>query len=74
MSAALWCDIGKHSFSASDENAQQMIVTKKVPNQWGGTQPHSIQQDICSDCLRKAGLLDEDPKEIPPTKVDAGGE
>ena len=64
MSQALWCDPGKHPFSALDVDAQQMTITKQTRNQWGGQQPYTVTQDVCGPCMRKAGLLEDSPKEL----------
>lgn len=61
MSNAKWCDAGGHAFSANDINAQQLTLTKQVGNQWGGAQPYSQTQDICSEHAEKMGLIEKVP-------------
>lgn len=57
VSAAKWCDVGKHAFSGNDVDSTALAVTKQVENQFGGSQPHTQQQDICGDCAARMGLL-----------------
>lgn len=57
MSAAKWCDMGGHAYSANDDGAQELRVTQQVNNQWGGAQPSTVVQDICGECASEAGLL-----------------
>lgn len=66
MSDCKWCDMGQHPFPAGQPGSTQFAMTEQVRNQWGGQQPHTVQQDVCAACAADIGFNAkrlEDPRE-----------
>lgn len=56
MSQVKWCDIGQHPFPEGQPGCTTLKVEQYVRNQWGGSQPQDIIQDVCAACARDAGI------------------
>lgn len=56
MSDCRWCDIGQHPFPAGQPGATTLKAEQYVKNQWGGSQPMDVVEEVCAACARDSGI------------------
>lgn len=61
MSDARWCDLGDHAYKAGRPGTLMLGKVEEVPNQWGGSQPHTQSniKEVCPECAAAMGLNDD---------------
>jgi hypothetical protein len=70
MSECRWCDFKDHPYKGGREGTIILGKTEQVPNQFGGTQPHTQPniKEICPECAAEIGLNDDYTAPVSPAE------